>query len=105
MRNPTIALASVVVASLAFAAPAHADETTFLKDLHNIGLVNDGGEPAMLSMGHKICEALREGLSPPELDSRILYNSDENQCDDAIGSENADQVVTYAVADLCPGAA
>jgi hypothetical protein len=105
MRNPTIALAAVAIASLAFAAPAHADETSFINDLHNIGLVYDGGEPAMLNMGHKICDALRDGLSPSELASRILYNSDENQGDDAIGSEEADQVVTYAVADLCPGAA
>jgi hypothetical protein len=105
MRKPTIALASVVVASLAFTAPAHADETSFINNLHNIGLVDDGGESAMLNMGYKICDMLRDGVPPQELASRILYNSDKSQGDDAIGSTEADEVVAYAKADLCSGAA
>jgi Protein of unknown function (DUF732) len=104
VRKPSIAFASVAIASLAFAAPAHADETAYLNHLHNAGITNDKGDAALVQVGWNMCAQLANGVSRQELRAQVLFDSDTLEGSNGINPDEADDIVNYAMADLCPSA-
>ena len=104
MRRLTIALASVTIASLAFAAPANADSTAYLNDIHNAGIADSSGDSDILATGRQVCDWISSGSSPSEVKARILYNSDNDQGSSGINATQANDIVNYAMVDLCPSA-
>ncbi|WP_197512651.1 DUF732 domain-containing protein [Mycobacterium sp. 852002-10029_SCH5224772] len=92
------------VAGIAFAAPAQADETAYITDMHNAGIANDYGDSGLLKTGWQACESISSGLSPGDVKARILYNSDSNEGASGITPDQANDIVNYAMVDLCPSA-
>ncbi|MEB4208735.1 DUF732 domain-containing protein [Mycobacterium sp. 94-17] len=100
----TTLAAGAAVAGIAFAAPAHADETAYLNDLHNAGISDASGDAALLQVGWDMCRQLSNGTSLPQLRAQVLYNSDTGQGSNGVDPAQANDIVNYAMADLCPSA-
>lgn len=68
--NPT-RLAAMFVTSVAFAllsaAPAQADDASYLAALDTAGVFRSGPPNARLSAGHRFCNQLRSGASPEQV--------------------------------------
>lgn len=94
---------SVLVTGVVAAGPAQADETSFLMDLHNIGISDVEGDAALLNTGWKICTELSYGASPQELADLALQRSETRLGGNALSPDQAADLVTYAKEDLCPG--
>jgi hypothetical protein len=93
----------LLVAGLAWASPAQADAASYLKDLHNAGIHDvDGGDPALVQVGQKLCTQVSYGVSPATLKTMALQNSDANLGTGGLTPAQANELVNYAVADLCP---
>jgi len=55
----------LLVAGIVWASPAHADEASYLNDLHNSGIRDfNGGDPALLQVGYKLCQQMSYGALP-----------------------------------------
>ena len=103
MHRALVALGFAAATSLlALAAPAHADEASYLNHLHNAGIISPDGDAILLQVGWGICTQLANGASPDQLRAQALYNSDTGEGSSGIDPEQADDVVNYAMADLCP---
>lgn len=98
----TATLAAAAIAGTGFAAPAHADETAYLTDLHNAGIGDASGDSALLQVGWDLCRQLSDGASLEQLRAQVLYNSDTGQGSQGVGPAQANDVVNYAIVDLCP---
>ena len=86
----------LLIAGVVCASPAYADEASYLNNLHNIGNQDmDGGDPALVQTGSKICQQISWDAPPQELQSLALQRSDQDQ-----GPKGLD----YALVDLCPRA-
>jgi hypothetical protein len=81
------------------ASPAHADEASYLTHLHNIGVQGgDGFDAQLLEDGRIICQQVRWGAPPREMQSLMLADSH------GLSPRQADAIVDYALVDLCPRA-
>lgn len=97
--------APLLIAGLAWAAPAQADDTTYLTHLHNAGIHDvEGGDTALLRVGHKLCNQMSYGVPPADLAGMALRRSDAVLGDNGLTPDQADALVGYAIADLCPDA-
>lgn len=95
----------LLLAGIACAAPAQADQTSFLNDLHNAGIhAVNGGDPALLAMGAELCQQLSWGASPQQLEGLAIQRSDADQGSGGINGRQAADVVIFALRDLCPTA-
>ena len=95
----------LLVAGVISASPAQADATAFLNDLHKAGIhAVSGGDTALLQMGWNLCQQLSWGAPPAQLETLALQRSDSRQGTRGITPQQADDVVDYAVRDLCPNA-
>ncbi len=93
----------ILIAGLIWAGPAQADPDSYLKDLHNAGIHDvDGGDAALLQVGQKLCSQLSYGASPEQLEALALQRSDTKLGTHGLDPEQADDLVAYAQADLCP---
>ncbi len=98
-----VAAGPLLVAGLAWACPAQADAASYLKDLHNAGIHDvDGGDPALLEVGRKLCTQVSYGVSPATLKTMALQSSDAQLGANGLTPAQANELVNYAVADLCP---
>ena len=86
--------AAALAAGLATAAPAAADENSYLQDLANNGF--DGPTSAALSMGHEICTDVAHGV-PQNTTVKAIY---ENTAD-SVGVDEATFIYESAVIHLC----
>jgi hypothetical protein len=94
---------SLLVASVAWAGPAQADAASYLRDLHSVGIHDvDGGDPALLQVGQKLCTQISYGVSPATLKTMALQRSDASLGGGGLTADQANELVNYAVADLCP---
>ena len=101
--NLAVITGPILVAGVALAGPAEADATSYLTDLHNAGIhAVDGGDAALLQVGRKLCGQVSYGATPEELKSLALQRSDARQGAGGLTPEQANELVNYAVADLCP---
>ena len=93
----------LLVAGVAWASPAQADAASYLADLHSAGIHDvDGGDQALLQVGQKLCTQVSYGVSPGQLKTLALQRSDARLGASGLTSDQANEVVNYAVADLCP---
>ena len=93
----------ILVAGVAWAAAVRADDASYLNDLHNAGIRDlDGGDPALLQTGHKLCNEIWFGESPNALDAMALQSSDASQGKRGLSPQQATDVVNFAISDLCP---
>ena len=93
----------LLVAGVVCASPAQADAASYLNDIHNVGIQDfDGGDAALLQVGHKLCNEIWDGDPPAELAAMALQRSDTVRGADGLTPQQADELVYYAKADLCP---
>ena len=93
----------LLVAGVVWASPAQADAASYLNDMHNVGIQDfDGGNAALLQVGHELCVEIWVGDSPGELAATALKRSDTVRGADGINPQQANELVYYAKADLCP---
>ena len=93
----------LLVAGVVWASPAQADAASYLNDMHNVGIQDfDGGNAALLQVGQKLCNDIWDGDPPAELAAVALQRSDTVRGADGLTPQQADEVVYYAKADLCP---
>jgi hypothetical protein len=94
----------LLVAGVVWASPAQADAGSYLNDMHHVGIQDfDGGNAALLQVGHELCNETWTGGNPPgELAAMALKRSDTVRGADGITPTQADELVYYAKADLCP---
>ena len=79
------------------AAPAHADRTSYLNDLHNDGVTSIAGDNQLVAVGGEICSRLIMGIPTEQLNNQlwaIIF----------IDPAKGPTVVQYAHTDLCPDA-
>jgi hypothetical protein len=86
---------AAIAASLALAAPAHADNASYLQYLRDRGFSSimvdlNSQDSVKLSQGYKSCEALRHGYRPPILDAwggapLIVEAAQRELCPDTLG--------------------
>ncbi len=106
-RNGTMVRSAIaggiLAAGLAWAGPAQADAASYLNDLHNAGIHDvEGGDPALLDVGQKLCTQVSYGVSPATLKTMALERSDAALGAGGLTPAQANELVNYAVADLCP---
>jgi hypothetical protein len=93
----------LLVAGIAWASPAQADAASYLNDLHHAGIQDvAGGDPALLQVGQKLCTQVSYGVSPAQLKTMALQRSDAQLGPGGLNPAQANELVNYAVADLCP---
>ena len=95
----------LLVAGIVWASPAHADEASYLNDLHNSGIRDfNGGDPALLQVGYKLCQQMSYGAPPEQLVALALQRSDGKEGPNGLTPDMANNLVAYSSADLCPPA-
>ncbi|MGB8390128.1 DUF732 domain-containing protein [Mycobacterium sp.] len=95
----------LLVAGVVWASPAQADATTFVNDLHRAGIhAVTGGDTALVQVGLNLCQQLSYGAPPAQLEDLALQRSDSSQGAGGLTPQQADDIVEYALRDLCPNA-
>ncbi|MEE6178825.1 DUF732 domain-containing protein [Mycobacterium sp. 050134] len=95
----------LLAAGVVLAGPAQADDTSYLNDLHNVGIHDvGGGDPALLVSGWKICSQLSAGATPAQLIGLALQRSDGDLGAKGLNPIQANDLIAYAQRDLCPSA-
>jgi Protein of unknown function (DUF732) len=93
----------LLAAGVAWAGPAQADATSYLNDLRNAGIQDvNGGDTALLQTGQKLCVQIGYGVSPGQLKAMALQRSDAKLGANGLTPQQANEVVNYAIVDLCP---
>ena len=93
----------LLVAGVVWASPAQADAGSYLNGMHQVGIQDfHGGDAALLQVGHTLCIEIWDGDPPAQLAAMALKRSDTVRGADGITPTQADQLVYYAKADLCP---
>jgi hypothetical protein len=104
LRIVGLALTSgpLLVAGIVWASPAQADTASYLTDTHNVGIHDFNGDAALLQVGKEMCDDAWNGYPPDELANMALQRSDTIRGADGLTPQQANQLVYYAKADLCP---
>jgi hypothetical protein len=92
----------LLVAGVVWASPAQADTTSYLTDLHNAGIHDSHGDAALLQVGLKLCDSTWYGYPPDELADMAMQRSDTVRGARGLTPQQANELVYYAKADLCP---
>ncbi len=94
---------ALLVAGIFWAGSARADAASYLADLHRAGIHEVGGDSALLDTGQKLCVQVSYGVSSEQLKTLALQRSEAVQGGRGLTQQQADELVNYAIADLCPG--
>jgi len=92
----------LLVAGLVWASPVHADATSYVNDMHNAGITSAGGDSDLLQTGRTVCDLIASGVTPTDVAAQILNNSDSHEGSGGISPEQANDIVNFAMSDLCP---
>jgi hypothetical protein len=90
-----IAAAVTMGAGIVTAAPAHADEATFIEDAANAGFFNHSGAAAELDVGRNMCSELDSGWSRRHVIDDLWQAGPMTR-------RSAAHFVGIAIRDLCP---
>ena len=102
-KGLAVTISPLLVAGVVCASPAQADAASYLNDLHNAGLRDfGGGDAALLLTGQRLCQQLSYGVPPGQLQAIALQTSDTDLGPNGLNLQQADLLVYYAQADLCP---
>jgi len=100
-----LAAGPLLAAGVIWASPAQADEASYLNDLHNSGIHDlNGGDPALLQVGYKLCQQMQWGASPEQLVALALQRSDGQEGPNGLTPDMANNLIAYTAQDLCPKA-
>jgi Protein of unknown function (DUF732) len=103
--NAALAGGALLVTGVVCAGPARADEASYLNHLHSIGVQDlDGGDPALVQTGWKICQQISYGAPASQLQSLALQKSAQDLGPKGLTPRQADALIDYAIVDLCPRA-
>jgi hypothetical protein len=95
----------LLIAGVVCAGPAHADEVSYLNHLRAVGIADmEGGDPALVQTGWKVCQQISWGAPASELQSLALQRSAQDNGPRGLSPRQADALIDYAVVDLCPRA-
>ena len=93
----------LLVAGVVWASPAQADAGSYLNGVHHVGIQDfDGGNAALLQVGRELCGEIWYGYPPDELATMALQRSDTIRGARGLTPQQANELVYYAKADLCP---
>jgi hypothetical protein len=92
----------LLVAGVVWASPAQADAASYLNHMHNVGIHDFYGDAALLQVGRKLCDETWYGYPPDELADMALQRSDTIRGAHGLTPQQANELVYYAKADLCP---
>jgi hypothetical protein len=93
----------LLIAGAVWASPAQADAASYLNDLHNAGIKDfAGGDAALLQTGQRLCLQVSYGAPPEQLAALALQRSDTDLGPNGLTPQQANALVNYAIADLCP---
>jgi len=92
----------LLVAGLVLASPVHADAQSYVNDMHNAGITSAGGDSDLLQTGRTVCDLIASGVTPTDVAAQILNNSDSHEGSGGINPEQANDIVNFAMSDLCP---
>lgn len=94
---------SLLLAGVVMTSPAHADQTSYLNDLHTHGIHDTaGGDAALVKQGWLVCDEVWAGEPPRQLAAMALQRSDTVEGIKGLTPEQAADFVGYAITDLCP---
>lgn len=94
----------LLVAGVIWAIPAMAEPSDYINDMHNAGITSDAGDSGLLQTGWQVCDMIASGVSPSDVKAHIVYNSDTNEGINGVEPAQANEMVNYAMVDLCPSA-
>ena len=106
MRRTLTTLIAATAVSLLCAPAAQAftpEELSFLDNLRGAGIVNSDGSSEALKSGWAICGFLSQEHSRSELAREIFIGSQESNGAAGIEYAQAQALVFYSEANLCPG--
>lgn len=84
-------------AAIAIAAPAQADEGSFIAHVHALGFNAPAGDHILIDAGNGLCDALNRGAS-----LGMVQAVAENQLTPkGYTISDADRFVAYSISDLC----
>jgi len=93
----------LLVAGVVWATLAHADQASYLNDLHKDGIhAVKGGDAELVNVGVNLCNEVWYGHPRSRLAATILQESDTTLGTKGLTPKQASDFVNYAVADLCP---
>jgi Protein of unknown function (DUF732) len=93
----------LLVAGVVWASPAQADAASYLNAMHHVGVHDfDGGDAGLLQVGRELCAEIWYGDSPAELAAMAKKRSDTVRGADGLTPQQANSLIYYAKADLCP---
>jgi hypothetical protein len=94
-------VSAIVAGSIALAAPAGADPSTFVGDVYDLGIegITDSD---LVELGFAICRELANGEEPETIAAFLHYRSAVGNGEDGIELDTARAEVTLAIIDLCP---
>jgi hypothetical protein len=92
----------LLVAGVVWASPAQADPASYLNDMHHAGIHDFKGDATLLQMGKELCDETWDGYPPDELAAMALQRSDTIRGAHGLTPQQANELVYYAKADLCP---
>ena len=87
---------AAITATVGLASPAHADASSFLVDVTNLGFYNGNGANAELNVGYDVCHDLDSGQTPNQVIRSYWLETGIPTLSEA------DQFVGIAARDLCP---
>jgi hypothetical protein len=82
------------------AGTARADTVSYLNKLHDAGINTPGGDAELKEWGWEVCQLFIHGVEPDKVLHQAVYNSG-NSPQYGMTVEQADDVVNFAVSDLC----
>jgi Protein of unknown function (DUF732) len=92
---------ALLFAGIIWAPPARADANSYLSDVRNAGIRDDGGD-ALFQKGWKLCTQVSYRATPRQLVALAVQHSEARHGANGLLPQRADALVDYAIADLCP---
>lgn len=94
----SVALGAALGAAVLHAPAAHADSSSFLDRVHDLGWYNRAnGDVGLLNQGYTVCRAMDQGANGETI-ARIIYRS----TDMSVDVDDAVTFVVVSVEELCP---
>lgn len=93
---------ALLFAGIICAPPARADANSYLSDMRNAGIRDEGGDDALFQTGWKLCTQVSYGASPQQLVALAAQRSEAGPGANGPRPQRADALVDYAIADLGP---
>ena len=93
----------LLVAGVVWASPAlQADATSYLNDMHHVGIQDfDGGDAALLQVGQGLCAEIWDGEPPAELAAASLHRSDTVRRADGLTPQQAERTLFTMPKPIC----